>query len=133
MRSADDLWPSAERGRVRVGPYATNPGSMTGAYFVACPATGRTLRIIASTGEDWSAAGLPGEPWEHVSVSVADRPKHTPSWPEMAWVKDLFWRPDEAVMQVHPPLADYVNNHEGCLHLWRPTASPIPLPPKLCV
>ena len=74
------------------------------------------LRIIASDGLGW----------EHVSVSTATR---CPTWDEMCLVKDLFWSEDEAVMQLHPPKTEYVNNHAFCLHLWRPMDGSIPLPP----
>ena len=122
------------RGRVMRGAYGTSEEfGLTGAFFVTCPATGRVLKILASQGEDWKEAGLPGEPWEHVSVSLADRPKHCPSWPEMLWVKDLFWETDECVVQFHPPQSVKVNRHEGCLHLWRPLGVVIPLPPMECV
>lgn len=71
-----------------------------------------------------------GEGWEHVSVSL---PNRTPTWAEMCYVKELFWRDDEAVMQLHPSKDDYVNNHRFCLHLWRPTKENIPLPPAIYV
>lgn len=64
--------------------------------------------------------------WEHVSVSLPNRP---PNWAEMAFVKDLFWHEEDAVMQLHPPRSCYVNNHPFCLHLWRPRDATIPLPP----
>jgi hypothetical protein len=76
----------------------------------------QTLRIIASWGEGW----------DHVSVSLENR---CPVWQEMCYVKDLFWRPEECVMQLHPPKADWVNYHEHCLHLWRPQGKEIPQPP----
>lgn len=77
----------------------------------------RTLAIIFSCNEGW----------EHVSVSL---PNRCPTWAEMCLVKDLFWEDDEAVMQLHPAKADYVNCHPWCLHLWRPLVGQIPLPPK---
>lgn len=86
-------------------------------------ATGRTLNIIASDGGGW----------EHVSVSVANRPSDTPNWADMCFVKSLFWGSEDAVMQLHPPQSTYVNNHAGCLHLWRPIGQSIPLPPEVMV
>jgi len=47
----------------------------------------------------------------------------------MCFVKELFFLPSECVMQLHPPEADYVNNHAYCLHLWRPIGEAIPRPP----
>lgn len=78
------------------------------------------LRVIASWGMGW----------DHVSVSHQDR---IPTWEEMCWVKGQFFEPDECVMQLHPPEADYVNNHSRCLHLWRPQDVEIPRPPSMMV
>lgn len=86
-------------------------------------ATGRTLNVIASDGMGW----------EHVSVSVANRPTDTPNWADMCFVKAQFWGPEDAVMQLHPPQSTYVNNHAGCLHLWRPVGQMIPLPLEMMV
>ena len=94
-----------------------------GAFRLYNKETGRTLNIVASDGGGW----------EHVSVSVSGRPQHTPSWPDMCLVKDTFWDEEDAVMQLHPPRSQYVNNHPGCLHLWRPTEAAIPLPLALLV
>lgn len=74
------------------------------------------LRIVASWGRGW----------EHVSVSQQDR---CPSWAEMDHAKRLFWDDEEAVMQLHPPRSQWVNNHPHCLHLWKPIEQEIPLPP----
>lgn len=64
--------------------------------------------------------------WEHVSVSIG-RGDRLPTWDEMNHVRDLFWRPDETVVQFHPPEDSYVNLAE-CLHLWKPPYQ-MPLPP----
>ncbi len=75
----------------------------------------------------------PGEGWEHVSVSIPGV-KRTPTWEEMCMIKSFFWEDDQAVMQLHPPKRDWVNNHPYCLHLWRPTGIwEIPLPPAIMV
>lgn len=78
------------------------------------------LRVIASDGMGW----------DHVSVHCQMR---CPSWEEMHYVKTLFWHDDEAVMQLHPPASEYVNNHPYCLHLWRPQDADIPRPPSWMV
>lgn len=76
----------------------------------------------------WSyAAG-----WEHVSVSPFAK-RITPEWSDMCKVKEIFWNDDEAVIQIHPKKADYVNNVENCLHLWRCTYKETPLPPSCLV
>jgi hypothetical protein len=93
-----------------------------GAFRLTSPATGHLLNVIASDGGGW----------EHVSVSIVGSDQ-TPTWGDMAHVKDLFWEPQDAVMQLHPPHSEYVNNHHGCLHLWRPIGQTIPLPDSILV
>lgn len=51
----------------------------------------------------------------------------------MCAVKDLFFEPEDCVIQYHPPKSEYVNHHPGCLHLWMPLNEKIPLPPKIFV
>jgi hypothetical protein len=87
-------------------------------------ANGRALRIIACDGE--------GTGWEHVSVSIPGMPTKCPSWDEMCIVKGMFWDATECVVQFHPPESDYINNHAGCLHLWRFTGE-FPQPPSILV
>ena len=82
------------------------------------------LRIISSGSPD-DRPGAAG--WEHVSVS---RPDRTPSWEDMAAVKDLFWADDETVIQFHPCKSAYINKHPYCLHLWRKVGAEVELPPK---
>ena len=67
---------------------------------------GAALRVIFSDGMGW----------DHVSVSMA---KRCPTWDEMCAIKDLFFNPDETVVQFHPAQTEYVNLHPNCLHLWR--------------
>jgi hypothetical protein len=76
-----------------------------------------TLRVIASDGMDW----------EHVSVSL---PNRTLNWREMCFIKDLFWDEEDVVIQYHPTKSEYVNQHENCLHLWKPVDFEMPIPPK---
>ena len=97
-----------------------------GAFFVQGPC-GEELKIVASGADpdDRDSAG-----WEHVSVSTRRRP---PNWQEMCFVKDLFWDEEECVIQFHPPKSCYVNNHQFCLHLWRPTDDHVRLPPSILV
>ena len=82
------------------------------------------MRVISS-GEATTSDVRDPEACEHVSISLADR---TPTWEEMKRVKDLFWRPDETVLQFHPARAEYVNAMAFCLHLWKPPYK-VPLPP----
>lgn len=110
----------AERYRVRTGFYGSDASYGNAGLFQALGPCGMTLRMIASDEGGW----------EHVSVSLANR---CPNWREMCWVKELFWEDHEAVMQLHPPKADYVNHHPYCLHLWRPLKAEIPRPPAIMV
>lgn len=101
-----------------------------GAFLIRCPKTSRELKIIASSGFGW----------DHVSVSL-NSSTMPPNWTEMEFIRRLFFKPNEAVMQYHAPLADYVDGHNGsghpgCLHLWRPydvREGEIPTPPKFMV
>lgn len=74
----------------------------------------------------WSFGGG----WEHVSVSFASR---CPTWEEMCQAKDMFWLPEECVVQYHSPASEYVNQHPYCLHLWRPIKQDMPMPPRWMV
>jgi len=69
---------------------------------------------------------------EHVSVAPVKR-KILPTWEQMCIVKDVFFKEDEAVIQIHPPRADYVNMLTNCLHLWRPISKQLVLPPTFMV
>ena len=70
---------------------------------------------------------------EHCSVSITDRYKRCPSWEQMCIIKNTFWNEDECCIQFHPAEKDYVNNHEYCLHIWKPIAQEIPMPPSIMV
>lgn len=65
--------------------------------------------------------------WEHVSISIKNK-KRCPKWPEMCFVKALFWDEEDTVVQYHPPKSEYVSHYDYCLHLWRPTNQIILLP-----
>jgi hypothetical protein len=98
--------------------------------------------IVAGDGMTYGAARVPGPfrplmvvfsdglGWDHVSVSTANR---CPNWDEMCFVKQLFWSPDDVVMQLHPAASEYVNEHPYCLHLWRPQGVTLPTPPAIMV
>jgi hypothetical protein len=116
--------PLLDQYRVRNGPWGSSPGDDFGAFQVPGPC-GERLMIIASPGD-----ANEDIPWEHVSVSTRHR---CPYWKEMCFVKDLFWDAEETVMQLHPPRSKWVNNHNFCLHLWRPLDGNIPAPPGIAV
>jgi hypothetical protein len=105
--------------RVTRGPLASDSSYGNNGCFLL-PHKGEELFVIVSDGDGW----------DHVSVSLRSR---CPTWAEMCFVKAMFFDPEEAVMQLHPPKSDYVNYHRFCLHLWRPQAGDIPLPPSWMV
>lgn len=109
-----------EKYRLRRGQFGSDERfGNNGAFFVP-RRDGAPLKVIASDGLGW----------EHVSVSL---PSRCPTWEEMCKVRDLFWGPEDCVVQYHPPHSDYVNNHPFCLHLWRPVGQSFPMPPSLMV
>lgn len=114
----DLTFPEIDRFRLRDGRTVALYGDVgdgtCGAFLIR--GGGVSLRVIASSGEGW----------DHVSVSVHDR---TPTWAEMERVRRLFFHSDEVAMQLHVAEAAHINCHPYTLHIWRPTGSPIPLPP----
>lgn len=96
----------------------------------------------ADRGDDGGAFKIPykdnelfviashGGRWEHVSVSLRNR---CPTWDEMCFIKDLFFNPEDCVIQYHPPKLAYINNHNYVLHMWRPLDEKIPMPPAAFV
>lgn len=105
---------------VRIHPslVSSEADGRNGFFFIPC--NREILRCMISDGEGW----------EHVSVSLRHR---CPTWEEMCFVKSMFWNAEECVMQLHPPLSEWINNHPYCLHLWRPTETTIPQPPGILV
>lgn len=101
--------------------YGSYGDDKAGAFFVYPPGPDQTpcLKVLASYGDGW----------EHVSVSVRDRPR-TPTWAEMDWVKRTFFNPNEVVVQFHPAEADHISIHPYVLHLWRPLDYEFTMPPK---
>lgn len=104
-----------ERYRVLL-PHYPRGDARNGALFI----NPKGLRVIFSDGGGW----------EHVSVS---RMRRAPSWEDMCWIKTAFWDKEATVLQFHPPESEYVNEHPHCLHLWRPLAYEVPLPPSIMV
>lgn len=102
----------------RLSSIRTSPDGMSA--VISMPAWQGS--VIASTG-----AG-----WEHVSVCPFQK-RITPTWDDMCRLKDMFFEDDEAVIQIHPVKADYVNNMSNCLHLWKCTYKDMVLPPSILV
>ena len=116
-----------ERYRVTEGLLATSQADGANGAFVI-PGPQGTLQLIVSDGGDW----------EHVSVVSGDSsqyssPGRCPTWSEMDYVKRIFWRDDERVMQLHVPRSSHINVHPNCLHLWKPLKADIPRPPEMFV
>jgi hypothetical protein len=112
--------------RSLTGEYRSPPGASYGAFEIPGPC-GMHLVIIASDG-----SGVGGElgDWEHVSVSCK---KRCPNWIEMCHVKNLFWAPEECIVQYHPPASAHVNNHPYVLHMWKWTRGEFPMPPSILI
>lgn len=126
-------WKHLEPFRFVVPPYVSQLGDTWGCFRV--PFNGCQLCIIATDGRLDGAAAV-GTDWEHVSVHALDnvfKKQRTPNWSEMCHVKSLFWEDDEVVFELHVAKADWISVHDHVLHLWRPTAQSIPVPPKICV
>ena len=117
--------PSLEAWRYqRLPGYMSHPGAPYGAFKIPGPCA-RELVVMAADGSEPITQG-----WEHVSVSTSNR---TPNWKEMCFIKKLFWRPEDCVVQFHPPETDYVNMHPFTLHLWCWTGGAFPMPPRIMV
>lgn len=90
-----------------------------------------TVTVIAS----W------GGKWDHVSVSLASG--KIPPWLLMEHIRRTFFRPTETVVQIHPPIDQYMDYSQlgpaigklqkHILHLWRPQFVDIPLPPLIFI
>jgi hypothetical protein len=105
-----------DRWRVDAGHGWLGDGTC-GAFQIPYPATGSTLRVIASSDGDW----------DHCSVSLANRP---PNWAEMQFIHRMFFNGDELAWEYHMPPDDHVNVHPYTLHLWRKHNFTMPVPPR---
>lgn len=116
-------WNFLNKHRLRTGQFASDESfGFNGAFQFRVAGENRTLRVIASDGMDW----------QHVSVSFG-AVRGTPSWEVMCKVKELFWEPEDWVVQFHPAESEYVNMHHGCLHLWRCLNAEQPKPNSIMV
>ena len=108
-------------------PFPNTPDMLTdGAFQIPYKAgTNIAFFVIATHGTCDPMIKSPDEAWEHMSARAFDEahtqnPKERqPTWDEMCYLKDLFWHPEECVVQFHPPKSVYVNSHPNVLHLWR--------------
>lgn len=108
----------AEIHRIKTGQMgSTKACGNNGAFAIPSPVRKQAILYVVASD---------GGAWDHVSVSLKTR---TPTWKELCFIKDLFWNPEEAVIQYHPPASQYINQHDFVLHLWKPQNVDIPMPP----
>lgn len=122
-------WRELEPYRWNDGPLGSSPTGATYGAFRWVKG-GTQYNVIAADGEETG--------WEHVSITVAYRSgrrivARMPTWDEMCWLKRQFWNEEEAVIQLHPPKSEYVNDHATCLHLWKCVGENFPLPNSMMV
>jgi len=114
--------------RVRTGFYSSDDKyGTTGAFSMPSPFGLKQNILIVSSGVARDDNEL--TKWEHVSASLK---KRCPTWAEMSFVKDLFWRDDEVIVQYHPAKEHYISNHGYCLHLWKPPYE-VFMPPSIAI
>jgi len=142
------LNPAMERFRVQIPGFPVTTAAeygATGMFLVPSCDDHEPMKVMSSSAlspeerdeleKDCLRVGQPIPPeemtcWDHVSISREDR---TPTWAEMCYIKDMFFEPTECVMQLHPPRSEHINVHDYCLHLWRPTNTEIPKPPRMMI
>ncbi len=112
-----------ERHRERDGELASDESDgMNGAFLVPLPhvRAGGAIVLCSDKGG-----------WDHVSVHI-ETPlrQRCPTWEEIDYIRKLFFRGDEWVMQLHAPADKNINVHPYTLHLWRPQNESIPVPPR---
>jgi hypothetical protein len=138
--------PESARNTTHPHLWTSSADGNNGAFDLASPEPGWRLALICSDGTDPDVPEATG--WEHVSVHAyrkrtrafllgsppleasAQVQLRTPTWKEMAFVKQLCWDDDDVVVQYHPRKSAYVNVHPHVLHLWRHRAQVFPEPPQ---
>lgn len=100
--------------------FGTEGDSGNGIFHINSRIDGHQMLVLAYSGLEL----------DHVSVSKLNR---APLWGDMCLIKDLFFHPEETVMQLHVPQSEWINNLSTCLHLWRPQNLVIPRPPGVMV
>lgn len=111
-----------EKCRITTGRFRTTASYGNNGVFIVRGPEHQKLFCIASDEMGW----------DHVSVSIGGK-KRLPTWTEMCFVKDLFWAPEEIVVQYHPARADYINFQGQTLHLWKPNPGVFLFPPHWMV
>lgn len=107
--------PELERQRILTGAFKSTPmDGFCGAF------------VLFLDNMEVLAMGDIAQGWEHVAVSIRNRP---PNAREMRTVRNIFWPPEEMVLQFYLSELDYANYHPNCQHLWRPANDIFPRPP----
>lgn len=120
MRNLYEIDRYRYKGKEIIKLWGDTGNNKSGMFHLPSPVDEHPIRVLASCGYDW----------DHVSASRIDR---CPTWEEMEYVKKMFFRKNETVMQLHVPEEDHINCHPYCLHLWRPQFMEIPRPPSILV
>ncbi len=115
MRPIEEILNDTRLQRVEQKPFEH---FLVGGYLRLRSGKQRTFTVIASVDESDEYGFV-----EHVSVGLYNENKKTPTWEEMCEVKEIFWKPEEEVHQIHPAESRYVHGvfgKDNILHLWRP-------------
>lgn len=113
--------PLLNKCRLKSGPYGSTESDGFNGFFCLL-VNGLKIKVLSGIGCGW----------HHVSVSIHDSDQ-PPSWSVMCQVKDLFYEPEDWVVQYHPAKSEYVNFHLGVLHLWKCLDREMPTPPSILV
>lgn len=105
--------------RFNKDPWVSRDGDNFGMFFIPFHKKNEILQVICAPMDDV---------WQHVSVSSR---RNIPTWEHMSYIKDLFWGPEQTVIQFHPKESEYINNHPRCLHLWKKRDEETELPPSI--
>jgi len=105
---------------------STDEQGLTGAFLIPTTIPQRRIFIVSSGTDNYTG-------WEHVSAHVIERKNKkvkevVPTWAEMCFVKSVFWKPEECVIQYHPSKSQYVDCHPFTLHLWKQINKEFPIP-----
>jgi len=115
--------------RIRMGPMRSDESYGNNGQFLMPYPDGSSDLLLVQISD--------GGGWDHASVTVRTVDGNTagrcPTWEEMCYVKEVFFRPDECVVQYHPPKSVNINAHDHCLHLWRPQNEHVVMPPTYMV
>ena len=110
-----------ERYRIKEGLLGSDPSyGMNGAFYIPHNNEENVLQVLISNEMGW----------DHASVSLLTR---TPTWDEMCYIKRIFFKPEETVIQFHPAKGEYINFHPHCLHLWKKQGQEYELPPSIMI